>query len=134
MYMPLIHAIMKIIMQLFCMVFIIWKWKDIKEIFCEKGGEMSSKRVIALMGMITLCRLALYTTASDDDVDNNILAVLTIIVITACSIATFPQVMDLFAKIKSIGTKEEVTKNLNVNTKDTTVVTTDNNAEDTTGK
>ncbi len=90
------------------MVWLCIKWNDVKEILCGENGKMSSKRIIALMGMVTLCRLAIYTTHSDGKVDNNILAVLTVIVLTAAAIATFPQILELFSKIK--GTPEKTTK------------------------
>lgn len=112
-HIPLIHEIFKIGLSLYCIFFLTWKWSDIKEIFCSEDGRMSSKRIIALMGMATLCRLSVYTTNAGDDVDNNILAVLTTIVLTASAIATFPQIMSLVGKIKGIATKEEKTVNLN---------------------
>ncbi len=102
-YIPLIHEILKLCIIVVLVVFALYKWEDIKQIFSEKGGGMSSKRVIALMGMSTLCRLAAYTTHYDGDVDNNILIVLTVIVLTSAAIATFPQILDLFGKLKGFG-------------------------------
>lgn len=98
---PLIQEYVKIFMQLFCMVFIILKWKDVKEIFCGEDGRMSSKRVIAIMGMSTLCRLSIFVTTVEKGVNNNILAVLTTIVLTASAIATFPQILQAIAFIKN---------------------------------
>lgn len=112
-YIALEHEVIKTCMVLYCMIFISIKWNDIKQIACSEDGRMSSKRIIALMGMGTLCRLAIYTTNPGDDVDNNILIVLTVIVLTASAIATFPQIMSLVGKIKGIATKEEKTVNLN---------------------
>lgn len=110
----LIQEYAKIVYQLLAIAFIFWRWSDVKTIFCEGGsGNMSSKRVIAIMGMATLCRLALYTTHETGGVDNNILAVLTVVVLTASAIATFPQILSGISTIKGIATKEtkeEVTK------------------------
>ena len=101
----LIQSYIKIFMEIFCIVFIVVKWQDIRTVFCEPGGGMSSKRVIALMGMATLCRLSIFVTTEKDGIDNNILAVLTVIVLTASAIATFPQVMELVGKIKNMAGK-----------------------------
>ncbi len=110
---PFVHELFKIVLSIYCVVFITWKWQDVKQIFCGEDGKMSSKRIISLMAMATLCRLAMFTTNAGDDVDNNILAVLTVIVLTASAIATFPQIMGLVGKIKGVPTKEEKTLNLN---------------------
>lgn len=117
-YIPVIQEWIKLAMEVFPFILLFIKWKDVKEIFCEKGGGMSSKRVIAIMGMITLCRLAIVTQASDKDgaVDNNILLALTFIILLAAAIATAPQILDLFGKIKGVGTKSLI------ETKDTTVI------------
>ena len=104
-HIPLIHELLKIGITIFVVVFIVLKWTDIKEIFSEDSGRMSSKRVIALMGMVTLCRLAIYTTKSTDDIDNNVLAVLTIVILTASAIATLPQILKMITKLKEIGSK-----------------------------
>jgi hypothetical protein len=103
----LIHAILKQILEVAVVIFLYVKWHDIKQIFCEKDGGMSSKRVISIMGMFTLCRLAMYVTKADCAIDGNILLVLTIIILTASAIATFPQILDLVGKIKSIGSKPD---------------------------
>lgn len=113
----LVQEIIKLIFQLFIVAFICWRWQDIKQILCGEDGKMSSKRVISIMCASTLCRLAVYTTNEKDGIDNNVLAVFTIIILTASAIATFPQVMDLFGKIKGIGTKAETTTNTNIDAK-----------------
>lgn len=105
-------------------IFLFAKWKTIKEIFCERdGGQMSSKRVIVIMGMATLCRLATYTTKADGIIDRNILICFTIIILTGSAIASFPQVMELLKNLKNIGgslSKKETTETKKENTKVTT--------------
>lgn len=95
------------IIYILLIVFAYVKWDDIKQILSEKGGGLSSKRVIAIMGMSTLCKLALYVTHPDKPVDGNILLVLTVIILLASTIATFPQVLDLLSKVKNIVPSKE---------------------------
>ncbi len=98
------HAVFVEALKVAFVFFLFAKWKTIKEIFCERdGGTMSSKRVIVIMGMATLCRLASFTTKADGKIDSNILISLTIIILTGSAIASFPQVMELFKNIKNMG-------------------------------
>lgn len=100
---PLANSILDIIQPVFFMIFIGWKWNDIKTIFCEGStGAMSSKRVIAIMGMYTLCKLAILVTHPDKPIDPYILLTFSVITLLAAAIATMPQLLDGFSKIKTV--------------------------------
>lgn len=119
----LFHEIFVEAIKVAVVIFFFVKWQTIKEIFCEKGASMSSKRVIAIMGMATLCRLAMYTTKEDGKIDSNVLLSLTVIILTAAAIATFPQIMEVAKNIKGFGSSlstKETTETKKENTKTTT--------------
>lgn len=98
-----LNSLLDIIQPVFFMIFIVWKWADIKDVFCEGNtGRMSSKRVIAIMGMYTLCKLAILVTHSSDKIDPLVLLTFSIIILLSAAIATAPQILEGLAKMKTI--------------------------------
>lgn len=96
------EAIISYILYLALFAFACVKWNDIKQVFSEGGKGLSSKRVIAIMGMVTFCKLAIYVTENGKRADPTIVWALVIIVLTASAIATSPQILDGISRIKGL--------------------------------